>query len=95
MSTNMHTLLAQLNVSYRQLDYWVRKGYLQPRHNGGTGHYREFIGDELMAAHRMARLVNVGFTPDAAARIARAVDRTGHVDLGLGIQIHIGDGGVA
>lgn len=58
-------------VSYRQLDYWVRQGYLHPEHEGGTGKARIWSDDELAVLRRMADLVQHGVLPSFAARIAR------------------------
>lgn len=62
--------LAAEGVSYRQLDYWCRQGYLRVPGNG-TGNRRQWSATELQVAERMAKLVKVGFTVPAAAEIAR------------------------
>ena len=58
-------------ITYRQIDVWCSKGYLQPDHQGGTGHHRHFSGDEVRVVRMMARLVAAGLTPAAAHRVAR------------------------
>lgn len=63
---------AAIGVTYRQLDYWVRKGYLEPENvECGSGHQRLFPPDEFAVALTMAHLVRGGFTVDQAARLAR------------------------
>ena len=93
--TKYDVILAQTDITYRQLDYWVRQGWLNPHHNGGSGTSRDFTGDEYTVAIRMARLVNRGFTPAAAARVARASVEaaSGYVYLGQGLHLHIHDEG--
>lgn len=59
--------------TYRQLDHWCRRGWLaahQPA-GDGHGHPRVWSLSELGVACRMAALVEVGFSPTAAARVAR------------------------
>jgi hypothetical protein len=58
-------------VTYRQLDFWVRQGYLRPEHGGGSGVARRWSDEELGVLERMARLVQGGVVPAVAARIAR------------------------
>lgn len=60
-------------VSYRQLDYWVRSGWLHPYEpHPGSGHEREWPVRELRIAAEMGGLVRLGLIPAAAARVARA-----------------------
>lgn len=65
-------LVQHTGVSYRQLDYWIRAGYVKPMGDPGpgTGNAREFSWVQVQIATWMARLVKAGFTPAAAARIA-------------------------
>ncbi len=55
----------------RQLDHWVRTGYLRPEGPGGTGNNFHWPAVEVRAAILMKRLVEVGLTPAGAARAAR------------------------
>lgn len=77
---DMEKLTADLGLTYRQLDYWVRKGWLQPEHaQCGSGTHRQFDGQELVIARRMSRLVGLGFEPSLAARVARSsMERRSH-----------------
>lgn len=90
MSTRMDLLLIRAGISYRQLDYWVRCGWLHPRQLGGSGNPRDFSVDEERVLLRMARLVNAGMKPEEAAGLARrtnVVDGTGYTHLGPGMVL--------
>lgn len=59
-------------LTYRQLDYWARSGYLRPDgNNQGTGRFRTWPSSELEIAARMVRLIDLGFVVATAARLAR------------------------
>lgn len=59
-------------VSYRQLDYWARLGYLVPRQaRPGTGINREWPAEEVRVAELIGRLRAAGLSLDAAATVAR------------------------
>jgi hypothetical protein len=61
-----------VGVSYRQLDYWTRRGWLRPeREQHGTGYARLWPEVEQRIVRIMARLLAAGFTPEGAARTAR------------------------
>lgn len=66
-------------ITYRQLDYWARMGYLRPTGNGrGSGYWRKWPYEERRIAVVMARLVNAGVAVPVSASAAReAVDRAG------------------
>lgn len=90
MSMHMDLLTSKLGITYRQLDFWVRQGYLHPRHKGGSGNARDFTGEEELVLTRMARLVNAGIRPDVAARAARNVvidHGTSYVRLGDNVLV--------
>lgn len=58
--------------TYRQLDHWVRRGYLNPGNaNAGTGNSRQWPAGELAVARLMYRLTKAGLTLEAAYRVAR------------------------
>jgi hypothetical protein len=66
------TDLTALGVTYRQVDYWCRRGFLRPTNPGpGSGTVRVFLPAEYEVAVFMARAVAAGVSPDAAARAAR------------------------
>lgn len=99
MSTRVDLLLARAGISYRQLDYWCRCGYINERFQrrngeaveaGKSGYRRDLDADEEQVLLRMARLVNAGMQPDVAARLARSVvvvDGTGYMHLGPGLLL--------
>ena len=60
-------------VSYRNLDYWTRQGWLRPENGAtpGSGRSREWPESELEIARRMARLTAAGITASVAAEFAR------------------------
>jgi hypothetical protein len=59
-------------ISYRQLDHWVRKGYLRPaRPAAGSGTQRGFSLAEVAVVRRMVQLTRVGLAPAVAAYCAR------------------------
>jgi DNA-binding transcriptional MerR regulator len=75
----------ELGISYRQIDWWEKCGYVH-RQPSDSGFTRTFSEHEKAIAKLMGRLVKVGFTAHAAARIARTA-----VDLGEDAIIELGD----
>ena len=64
-------------ITYRQLDHWVRRGYLEPawvtNHTGrGRGTGREWTTTETAVACLMGRLTRAGLAPATAATVARS-----------------------
>lgn len=79
-------------VTYRQLDYWTRKGFLRSS-NGevGVGHRREWPASEARVGRLMVRLVRAGFKVPDAERIARVIYAGTDVHrLAPGVTITIG-----
>ena len=75
-------------VTYRQLDFWVRRGYLRPEHEApGCGGNRKWTEEECRVARLMGRLVAAGFTPEIAHRIAR--DGADRVELAHGVIVEV------
>lgn len=89
------TDLADTGVTYRQIDYWIRRGWLHPEHAGGSGgEPRRWSTTERAVAKLMARLVAAGVTPERAATLARRAvrnseDDTALIDLGPGLGLLI------
>lgn len=83
--------LAQASgATARQLDYWIRRGYLIPATLGhGTGRCHEWHPNQVAAAIALNRIVNLRMTPILAARIARAVEtgETTTIEIAPGIVI--------
>lgn len=69
-------------ATFRQLDHWVRQGYIKSDgmvYNNAQGwRHREFSHREMVVVQRMVWLVEVGFTPKAAAQVARDTVSAGH-----------------
>ena len=87
-------------VTYRQLDYWARQGWLLPEtRDGGTGpgYHRRWPEPERRVAALMSRLVASGLTPTAAAPVARAGaprllrDKVATVEIAPGVYVVIDD----
>lgn len=66
-------------MTYRQLDYWTRLGYVKTTGapSPGSGGRRAWPAEEIEIAGRMVKLRDEGYELRLAARIARAdvVDR--------------------
>jgi hypothetical protein len=70
-------------ASYRQLDHWVRQGYLRVQQHGpGSGHARQWPDEEVRVAAVMARLTAAGLPPALAERVAR-----GDYEIGPGVFV--------
>lgn len=67
---NKEKALELAGASYRQLDYWTRKGYLKVE-GGGTGVHRDWPAKEVKIASLIKLLIDGGFEVDSAAGIAR------------------------
>ena len=63
-------LADQIGVSYRKLDYWIRRGYLLAVMEG-SGYVREVDPTEEDIARLMVRLIGCGLSVEAAAIAAR------------------------
>lgn len=75
-------------ISYRQLDTWTRKGYLEAEGaGGGSGRAREWSMDELVIARRIKTLLAAGFVLAVAADLARKND--GEHDLVDGVSVNL------
>lgn len=72
----MTTAVGIHGATQRQIDFWVRQGYLLPgQQPPGSGVAREWPEVEIRVAQLMARLVFGGFTPADASVLARQVLR--------------------
>lgn len=60
------------NITYRQLDHWTRRGWVNalPR-VGGIGHAREYPPIEVRVCLLMSAMVHDGYNAAHAAQIAR------------------------
>ena len=87
-------LCAEIGVTYRQLDHWARRGYLNPgREERGrfrsSGCARIWTAGELRVARSMARLVSAGLSPEVAAAVSR--NGWGRSQIAPGIWLEIND----
>lgn len=58
-------------LTYRQLDFWNRTGRIQPQPGKtGSGIYRRYTPHQVKIISRIYRLIQLGFTLDAAHQIA-------------------------
>lgn len=70
-------------ITYRQFDYWVRRGYLKVHSEGfGSGYPREVTLREVEVARLMGELTAAGIDVVAAHRLAREIRATGMGRLG-------------
>jgi len=74
-------------ISYRQLDYWVTQGYVDPATfsdvaRGGTGNYRVFDEDAMRRLRDMGAMASVGMRPADASALIDAIDSTDRVHIG-------------
>jgi DNA-binding transcriptional MerR regulator len=70
-------LTQMTGTTYRQLDYWERKGYITAP-GGGSGVPREWDRTELAVATTMALLVQSGLQVAVAAKAAREIVDSGY-----------------
>jgi hypothetical protein len=83
---NAADLATHAGVSYRQLDYWTRQGWL--RHAWmGSGKDRDYTSTEVHVCVWMARFVRLSVTPVRAEPLAREWVAHGRAYLGEGLSI--------
>lgn len=74
-------------VTYRQLHYWTRSGWIHPTNPGcGSGRRYEYSDDEARVAVRMGRLVRAGLSPEPASVAAR-----GQFEIAPGVMVLVGE----
>lgn len=83
-------LRVRAGITYRQLDYWTRTGYLHAANGDtpGTGNARFYTVSEVAVATLMGRLTAAGITPRVAGELARDLTETGTASL-AGIRIDL------
>jgi hypothetical protein len=90
---------ARAGITYRNLDYWVRCGYVdlddtdETHRRPGSGYQRRFTAGDINRFATLGRLVRAGLTLHAAVDITRQVEKeTGApVLLGNGILLMVAD----
>lgn len=70
-------------VTYRQLDHWIHRGYINAEGGYGTGYPREIADTEVEVLKYMALLVRHGLAPQQASQVARQLQQAGRARLGL------------
>lgn len=88
-------VLAATGATYRQLDHWVRRGWLHPTDPApGNGYRRDWPHLEMQVAALMRRLTAAGININVAARLARALAGNGAwtVELGPGLLLTVQTG---
>jgi len=79
---------AQAGITFRQLEYWVMKGFVRPvTPTPGSGYVLEFDEAEAAVVVRLGALVRAGFLLRAAAELARSP--IGDSDLGAGLRLEV------
>lgn len=81
------SLRIRAGVSYRQLDHWIRSGYVPGVDSaGGRGHAREFTAQGERRVILLGQLTRAGFTLAKALQIAQRFER-GDVAFDLGNEL--------
>lgn len=75
-------------ISYRMYDHWVTRGYIKGG-NPGSGTHRSITPFEQEVLNTMAVLVDAGFQPSSAARVARRAVRGLHAHPGKRISVSL------
>jgi hypothetical protein len=65
-----YTAADRAGITYRQLDWWCRQGYVHAP-SAGSGYRRTIPGAEVQVLLLMARLSRARFATCEAARLAR------------------------
>jgi hypothetical protein len=77
-------------ATYRQLDYWTRRGYLRAANPWpGSGHRRRWPAREQRVCALIVRLLDVGIDLHLAVRIAREAAEHNTTWARLGDGVHI------
>jgi len=72
-----------LQVTYRQLDTWIRGGLIVcPNAGSGTGNRREIPSSEMTNIIYLAELVTIGFRPPFAALLIDGLKKGNPIHLG-------------
>lgn len=91
VTSSPRDIIAELGVSYRRLDYWVRCGYIRlDDATPGSGHPRAWPDSEVAVAREILRLTSAGLTVKTAADAARAfINGASFVELAPGVTLDI------
>jgi hypothetical protein len=85
-------LARELGITYRQLDFAIRKEWLRPvrqwrGQRRGSGSPRWLPEDEMEIGRRMGRLTAAGIPPSLAASFARHSWPRGEIAPGIWIEV--------
>lgn len=58
-------------VTYRQLDYWGRRGFIPRQETGGSGYPRRFTEDDVTYIALFAKLIRAGLEHDIADAVMK------------------------
>lgn len=67
-----HDLANLIGISFRQIDFWVTKGYLPSVQSMGSGNYRRWELSDVVRLSKIAALVQIGFLPERAIALLDA-----------------------
>lgn len=80
---NSMTAAERAGITYRQLDHWISRGYLNLTDgNPGSGIARTLTGAQVRVLENMAVLARAGVRPSEASALARRMARGRTVVLG-------------
>lgn len=81
-----HQLTIEADITYRQLDYWTRLGFLRPctAPEPGSGYVRVYPRDQIPLAREMRRVLAAGITTPMSLvhHLATELLATGSAQLG-------------
>jgi DNA-binding transcriptional MerR regulator len=78
-----HDLTIRADITYRQLDFWTRGGFITAeQRRPGSGHPREYDEDQVPLARLMGQLTAQGLVVRQAYLAALALLEDGHAELG-------------
>jgi hypothetical protein len=81
-------LEAEIGITYRQVDYWTRLGWLKPENPvAGSGVSRRWPAFEVEVARRMGRLAAAGLGIPRAAAFARESWPAGEIAPGVTLAV--------
>lgn len=82
-------LIKTTGVTGRQLDHWVRRGYIEAD-LPGSGHHRVWPEDQVRRVRNLVRLTNAGVELEVAAAVASQLEEgQTEVDLGGGVTLEL------
>lgn len=93
--TYLLDVVATLHASYRQVDYWIRNGYVAPRlQDLGSGHRRGVTAEEVAEIQAFDYLVAFGILPARVAEVLVELGDSSAAEFpGTGITITVARAG--